>query len=97
RENMKISTIVVQLIAGSQSYIQQVLDVLSTWRLSSSSVDFDEAENLAKIDEKYTILMLFDVMHKILGPYAFGPNIRETLSDKMELYFHDHSFVLLFI
>jgi hypothetical protein len=27
----------------------------------------------------------------------FGPNARETLGDKMELYFRDHSFVPLFI
>lgn len=51
----------------------------------------------AKINEKYTILTPFDVTYKILGPYAFGPNVRETLGDKMELYFHDHSFVPLFI
>ncbi|OJA19091.1 hypothetical protein AZE42_03732 [Rhizopogon vesiculosus] len=51
----------------------------------------------AKVNEKYTILSPFDVTNKILGPYMFGPNARETLGDKMELYFHDHSFVPLFI
>lgn len=98
KEKMKIpANVVDQLIAGSQSDIRQVLNMLSTWRLSSSSMDFDEAKNLAKINEKYTILTPFDVTYKILGPYAFGPNVRETLGDKMELYFHDHSFVPLFI
>jgi len=51
----------------------------------------------AKVNEKYTILTPFDVTYKILGPYMFGPNTRESLGDKMELYFHDHSFVPLFI
>ena len=51
----------------------------------------------AKINEKYTILTPFDATNKILGPYMFGPTARETLGDKMELYFHDHSFVPLFI
>ncbi|KAG1861651.1 replication factor RFC1 C terminal domain-containing protein [Suillus subluteus] len=98
KENMKIpANVIDQLITGSQSDIRQVLNMLSTWRLSSSSMDFDEAKNLAKINEKYTILTPFDVTYKILGPYAFGPNVRETLGDKMELYFHDHSFVPLFI
>jgi len=50
----------------------------------------------AKINEKYIILTPFDVTNKILGPYI-GPNARETFGDKMELYFHDHSFVPLFI
>ncbi|KAG2121607.1 replication factor RFC1 C terminal domain-containing protein [Suillus clintonianus] len=98
KEKMKIpANVIDQLITGSQSDIRQVLNMLSTWRLSSSSMDFDEAKNLAKINEKYTILTPFDVTYKILGPYAFGPNARETLGDKMELYFHDHSFVPLFI
>ncbi|KAJ8591861.1 DNA replication factor C, large subunit [Rhizopogon salebrosus TDB-379] len=98
KEKMKIPAYVVdQLILGSQSDIRQVLNMLSTWRLSSSSMDFDEAKNLAKVNEMYTILTPFDVTHKILGPYMFGPNARETLGDKMELYFRDHSFVPLFI
>jgi hypothetical protein len=47
REKMKIpANVVDQLILGSQSDIRQVLNMLSTWRLSSSSMDFDEAKNL---------------------------------------------------
>ena len=47
REKMKIpANVVDQLITGSQSDIRQVLNMLSTWRLSSSSMDFDEAKNL---------------------------------------------------
>ncbi|OJA19955.1 hypothetical protein AZE42_03718 [Rhizopogon vesiculosus] len=98
KEKTKIpANVVDQLISGSQSDIRQVLNMLSTWRLSSSSMDFDEAKDLAKINEKHTILSPFDVTNKILGPYMFGLNARETLGDKMELYFHDHSFVPLFI
>ena len=39
----------------------------------------------------------FNVISKLLGPYLFSATSRETLSDKMELYFHDHSFMPLFI
>jgi replication factor C subunit 1 len=39
----------------------------------------------------------FDVTNKILGPYLFSATARETLGDKIELYFHDHAFVPLFI
>lgn len=39
----------------------------------------------------------FDVINKMLGPYMFSHTSREKLGDKMELYFHDHSFVPLFI
>jgi len=60
-------------------------------------MDFDEGKNLAKANEKYTIMTPFNVTNKILGPYLFANTARETLNDKMELYFHDHSFIPLFI
>ena len=49
------------------------------------------------MNEKNTILTPFDVTNKMLGPYMFSHTARETLGDKMEMYFHDHSFVPLFI
>lgn len=44
---MKVpANVVDQLIAGSQSDIRQVLNMLSTWRLSSSTMTFDEGKDL---------------------------------------------------
>lgn len=44
---MKIpANVVDQLIAGSQSDIRQVLNMLSTWRLSSDTMTFDEGKEL---------------------------------------------------
>ncbi|KAF8122796.1 replication factor RFC1 C terminal domain-containing protein [Boletus edulis] len=98
KEKMKIpANVVDQLITGSQSDIRQVLNMLSTWRLSSNTMTFDEGKDLAKMNEKNTILTPFDVTNKLLGPYMFSHTARETLGDKMEMYFHDHSFVPLFI
>lgn len=53
--------------------------------------------NSVKMNEKYAIMTPFDITSKILGPYLFSSTARETLSDKIELYFQDHSFVPLFI
>ena len=50
-----------------------------------------------KANEKYTIMTPFGVINKILGPGMFLPTSRETLGDKMEMYFHDPSFVPLFM
>ncbi|KAI6010360.1 replication factor RFC1 C terminal domain-containing protein [Pisolithus microcarpus] len=98
KEKMKIPTNVIdQLIEGAQSDIRQVLNMMSTWRLSNDTMTFDEGKDLAKMNEKYTILTPFDVTSKMLGPYLFSRTSRETLNDKMELYFHDHAFVPLFI
>jgi len=49
------------------------------------------------MNEKYTIMTPFDITIKMLGPYLFSATARETLGDKMELYFQDHSFMPLFI
>ena len=49
------------------------------------------------MNEKYTVMTPFDITYKMLGPYMFSTTARETLVDKMELYFHDPSFVPLFM
>ncbi|KAG2014211.1 purine nucleotide binding protein [Coprinopsis cinerea AmutBmut pab1-1] len=98
KEKLKIPPNVIdQLIAGAQSDIRQVLNMLSTWKLSSNTMDFDEGKELVKQNEKYQILSPFDITSKVLGPYLFSATSRETLGDKMEYYFQDHSFVPLFI
>ncbi|KAI6041918.1 replication factor RFC1 C terminal domain-containing protein [Pisolithus marmoratus] len=98
KEKMKVpANVIDQLIEGAQSDIRQILNMLSTWRLSNDTMTFDEGKDLAKMNEKYTILTPFDVTNKMLGPYLFSRTSRETLNDKMELYFHDHAFVPLFI
>ena len=39
----------------------------------------------------------FNVISKMFGPYMFSPTTRETLSEKMEYYFHDHQWMGLFV
>jgi replication factor C subunit 1 len=47
REKMKIpANVIDQLVAGAQSDIRQVLNMLSTWKLSSNTMDFDEGKGL---------------------------------------------------
>ncbi|EJD42440.1 DNA replication factor C, large subunit [Auricularia subglabra TFB-10046 SS5] len=98
REGMKVPPNVIdQLISGAQSDIRQVLNMLSTWKLSNDTMDFDEGKHLTKMNEKYSVMTPFNVITKVLGPYMFSSTSRETLSEKMEYYFHDHSFVPLFM
>ncbi|CEL59747.1 Replication factor C subunit 1 OS=Schizosaccharomyces pombe (strain 972 / ATCC 24843) GN=rfc1 PE=1 SV=1 [Rhizoctonia solani AG-1 IB] len=98
KEKMKIpANVIDQLIAGTQSDIRQVLNMLSTWKLSHDSMDFDEGKELVRQNEKYSIKSPFEVTNQILGPYTFSATSRHTLNDKIEMYFHDHAFVPLFI
>lgn len=44
---MKIpANVIDQLVTGAQSDIRQVVNMLSTWKLSSDSMDFDDGKNL---------------------------------------------------
>jgi replication factor C subunit 1 len=114
REKMKIpSSVVDELITGSQSDIRQVLTMLSTWKLSRNDMNFDEGKELyvalhavylklhircrVRANEKYSIMTPFAATNKILGPYLFSKTCRETLNEKIEYYFHDPAFMPLFI
>jgi len=47
REKLKVpANVIDQLINGAQSDIRQVLNMLSTWKLSNDSMDFDEGKVL---------------------------------------------------
>ncbi|WWC66667.1 uncharacterized protein I206_100571 [Kwoniella pini CBS 10737] len=98
KEKLKIpANVVDELVKGANSDIRQVLNMLSTFKLSKDQMDFDEGKELIKINEKNTIMTPFTITDKLTGPYAFSKTSKETLSDRMELYFHDFSFVPLFI
>lgn len=44
---MKIpANVIDQLVIGAQSDIRQVLNMLSTWKLSHDAMDFDEGKHL---------------------------------------------------
>ncbi|KZT62466.1 DNA replication factor C, large subunit [Calocera cornea HHB12733] len=98
KEKMKIpANVVDQLVNGVQCDIRQVLNMLSTWKLSQDDMDFDEAKTLASLNEKYSTMTPWGVLEKLFGPYTFSATSRETLNDKIEYYFHDYSFVPLFV
>jgi replication factor C subunit 1 len=49
------------------------------------------------MSEKHSVQTPFNIIPQLIGPYAWSKTNRSTLSDKMELYFQDFSFVPLFI
>ena len=103
--------VVDELVRGSNSDLRQVLNMLSTFKLGKNEMDFDESKHLyvatrargfelngrVKVNEKNTILTPFAIIDRLTGPYAFSRTSKETLADRMDLYFHDFSFVPLFM
>lgn len=49
------------------------------------------------MNEKNTILTPFSIIDKLTSPYAFSRTNKESLNDKLDLYFHDFSFVPMFM
>jgi replication factor C subunit 1 len=47
REKLDIpGNVIDQLVEGTQSDVRQILNILSTWKLSHSSMDFDEGKEV---------------------------------------------------
>ena len=98
REKLAIPPNVMdQLVSGSGADIRQVINMLSTWKLGANSMDFDQGKELVALNEKSAMETPFSLYSKLSGPYAFSATSRATLTDKLELYFTDYSFLPLFV
>ncbi|KAG0328122.1 hypothetical protein BGZ99_006138 [Dissophora globulifera] len=83
-----------KLVSGSQSDIRQVLNMLSTWSLTKTTMDYDEGSALSKASEKYVALNPFQIAEQLL----IETNYRGlSLADKMDLYFNDYQLAPLMI
>jgi len=104
REGMKIPPNAIdQLVAGSQSDIRQIINMLSTWKIGNSqegpskTMDFDQARQLTSENEKDVIVSPWILMRKIFGPQTWSQTSSMTFIDKCNLYFHDHDMLPLFV
>ncbi|KAK3989555.1 replication factor RFC1 C terminal domain-containing protein [Cladorrhinum sp. PSN332] len=98
REGLKMPPQVVNaLIEGAGKDIRQVINMLSTAKLDSVTMDFDQTKEMTKAWEKHVILKPWDICQKMIGGGLFSPASTATLNDKIELYFNDHEFSFLMI
>lgn len=98
RENLKIPANVLNaLIEGTGADIRQVVNMISTAKLDSQTLSFEEGKDMSKAWEKHIVLKPWDMVSKILGGGLFNPASKSTLNDKQELYFNDHDFAPLML
>ena len=98
REGMKIPPQVLDaLIAGSHADIRQVINMISTAKLSMQPMDYDDGKAMAKAWEKHIILKPWDIVGQILRSQMFSASSTATLNEKIELYFNDHEFSSLML
>jgi replication factor C subunit 1 len=50
----------------------------------------------AQDSEKHTLMTPFTLIEKLFSPYAFSATSKQTLTDKLDYYFHDFSSMPLF-
>lgn len=95
RESRTIpANVLDKLVTGSQSDIRQVLNMLSTWSLTKSTMDYDEGTALSKASEKYVALNPFQIAEQLL----VETNYRAlSVPDKFDLYFNDYQLSPLMI
>lgn len=98
REKMPLKPAVIdQLVEGTRADIRQIINMMSTYKTTSSTMSFDESKDFTKAWEKHVIFKPWDIAQKLLGTEMFGATSKKTLNDKMELYFNDHEFSYLMI
>lgn len=85
------------LIEGTHADIRQVINMLSTVKLSQTDLSFDKGKQMSKAWEKHIILKPWDIVSKILSAQMFSPSSTTTLNEKIELYFNDHEFSYLML
>ena len=95
KEGLTIQPNVVgELVASTSGDIRQILNLLSTFRLRSNNLSFDQSKTMASTASKNLNLTPFDVIGKLLGVSSFRSL---SFSDKMDLYFQDYSLIPLFV
>ncbi|KAK6439217.1 DNA replication factor C complex subunit Rfc1 [Oleoguttula sp. CCFEE 5521] len=98
REGMKLPPNVVNaLIEGTGADIRQVINMISTAKLDSANLSFEDGKDMSKAWEKHIILKPWDMVGKILGGGLFNAANKSSLNDKQELYFNDHEFAPLML
>jgi replication factor C subunit 1 len=98
REGMKLpANVIDQLVEGTRADIRQIINMLSTYKTTATTMTFDESKDFTKSWEKHVVFKPWDIASKLLGTEMFGNTSRKTLNDKIELYFNDHEFSYLMV
>ncbi|KAF9974935.1 hypothetical protein BGZ73_001558 [Actinomortierella ambigua] len=88
RENCEVpANVLDKLVEGSHSDMRQVLNMLSTWSLTKTSMDYDEGTQLSKDSQKYVALNPFKITETLLTNSSYRSL---SFADKFDLYFHDY-------
>lgn len=96
REGLKMPPNVINaLIEGTGADIRQVVNMISTAKLDTQNMSFEDSKDMSKAWEKHIVLKPWAMVEAILGKGLFNAASKSTLNDKQEIYFNDHEFAPL--
>lgn len=98
KEGLQVSPQAIdQLVEGTGSDIRQIINLLSTYRLTSTMMDQSQGRSGAKNAEKHVVLKPWDIVSKLLSGAIYHERSTVTLNEKIELYFNDHEMSYLMV
>ena len=86
--------VVAELVASTSADIRQILNLLSTYRLSKNVMTYDQSKTLGKAAMKNITVGPFDVMTKLFSQSSFRS---ASFPEKIEGYFQDYSLIPLMV
>ncbi|KAI8093321.1 uncharacterized protein BX664DRAFT_329437 [Halteromyces radiatus] len=95
QEKLKIEPNAVdELVSLTGNDIRQIINILSTYRLSKNEMKFGDAKIIGTHNQKYSQISLFDIPIRLLGNSSWQhPNINQLA----DIYFHDYTLSNLMI
>ncbi|KAI9281040.1 replication factor RFC1 C terminal domain-containing protein, partial [Sporodiniella umbellata] len=83
-----------ELVASTQNDIRQIINILSTYKLSKSAMDYDEAKSIGKTNNKNTAINVFDMPIEFFSVNSWR---QKTLTELSDVYFHDYDIAPLVV
>jgi replication factor C subunit 1 len=83
-----------ELNQSTSGDIRQILNILSTFRLSERNLTFDASKKMAQQAPKHIIMSPFDIAGKLFSQQNFRST---TMADKIDYYFQDYSLIPLMV
>ncbi|KAI7825603.1 hypothetical protein BX661DRAFT_184881 [Kickxella alabastrina] len=83
----------VQMVQSTHNDIRQIINLMSSYALSSSSMSYLQSKAFTTLNRKEVAIGPFDVIGKFMNR---GENASLSFSDKLDLYYNDFSIIPLF-
>ncbi|KAI8142314.1 replication factor RFC1 C terminal domain-containing protein [Fennellomyces sp. T-0311] len=95
RENLKVEpNAVIQLVESTHNDLRQVINILSTYKLSQDTLNYDQAKQLGKTNDKNVKINLFDMPNALFSRANWA---EKSLNDMIEVYFNDYAMAPLMV